>query len=49
MGGSAGGLLMGAVVNQAPELFLGIIMAVPFVDSLNNKLGSLSPFNCRRV
>ena len=38
MGGSAGGLLMGAVVNQAPEIFLGIIMAVPFVESLTTNL-----------
>jgi len=43
MGGSAGGLLMGVVVNQAPKLFLGIIMAVPFVDSLTTNLDHSLP------
>ena len=43
MGGSAGGLLMGAVVNKAPDLFLGIIMAVPFVDSLTTNLDHSLP------
>ena len=43
MGGSAGGLLMGAVVNRSPELFLGIIMAVPFVDSLTTNLDHSLP------
>ena len=43
MGGSAGGLLMGAVVNQASELFLGIIMSVPFVDTLTTNLDHSLP------
>ncbi len=43
MGGSAGGLLMGAVANMAPQLFKGIISAVPFVDVVTTMLDETIP------
>ncbi|TBM19027.1 S9 family peptidase [Hafnia paralvei] len=43
MGGSAGGLLMGAVVNQAPQLYHGIVAQVPFVDVVTTMLDESIP------
>lgn len=42
-GGSAGGLLMGAVINMAPELYHGVIAAVPFVDVVTTMLDESIP------
>lgn len=42
-GGSAGGLLMGAVINMAPELWHGVIAQVPFVDVVNTMLDESIP------
>ena len=43
MGGSAGGLLMGAIVNMNPELYNGIIAAVPFVDVISTMIDDSIP------
>lgn len=43
MGGSAGGLLMGAIVNMAPELYHGVVAAVPFVDVVTTMLDESIP------
>ena len=43
MGGSAGGLLMGFVVNEAPDLYNGVIAAVPFVDVVTTMLDESIP------
>lgn len=43
MGGSAGGLLMGAVINYEPELFNGIVAQVPFVDVVTTMLDETIP------
>jgi oligopeptidase B len=43
MGGSAGGLLMGAIINQAPEIYNGIVAQVPFVDVVTTMLDDSIP------
>lgn len=43
MGGSAGGLLMGVVINEAPELYRGVVAQVPFVDTLTTMLDDSIP------
>jgi oligopeptidase B len=42
-GGSAGGLLMGAIINYRPDLYKGILAAVPFVDVVTTMLDETIP------
>jgi oligopeptidase B len=46
-GGSAGGLLMGVVANEAPELFTAIVAAVPFVDVINTMADASIPLTAQ--
>lgn len=43
MGGSAGGLLMGAIINMEPEMWKGVVAQVPFVDVINTMLDETIP------
>lgn len=43
MGGSAGGLLMGAIINMRPEMWKGVVAAVPFVDVVSTMLDESIP------
>ncbi|GLR16396.1 S9 family peptidase [Portibacter lacus] len=43
MGGSAGGLLMGAIINMAPKMWRGVVAAVPFVDVVTTMLDDTIP------
>jgi oligopeptidase B len=49
MGGSAGGLLMGAVVNLRPDLYRGVVTQVPFVDVVTTMLDESIPLTMARV
>jgi oligopeptidase B len=48
-GGSAGGLLMGYIANESPDLFLGIIAQVPFVDICNTMLDEDLPLTVTEI